>query len=304
MSKNHNHAPGAINEKSYTPPKGFKERDVTSQAPTEKAIVARGSNAVAVSNATEDGLLGSDAVVPYLVVQQGLSNFVVARKTQMGDICKSTNPEKMGDPENSIELIFLHRPKAEYALEQRIKNSDKYKFRKSVPRNVINEFAEWNYWSDDNGLVDLAPNSPGATEWKRVKRLSVFALVVGDIAAEEAEIAKAAAGELPDPSKALKPVIISFRGKSYKAGRDVADFCHSVISMRAEIFNYKIEMSVAHEQNDKGQFYVWKPNCAKPTAVVKEHKESVARWIKIMNSGVTIRVDDSGEGDETEAVPF
>lgn len=286
------------NVKNHAP--GTEERNVT--PPMTKDLVNKMTGEVTeYREQPESEALKSDLIIPYLVIQQGLSDFVTQRKAQLGDICKSTDPTKMGDPDKGIEVVFLHCPKADYALEQKV--GDKYKFRKTVPRNSANENIEWKYWSDDTGLPTLEPRSVGATEWRRVKRLSAFALVVGDMEAEKQERAKVAAGDLPDPSKALTPVMVSFRVMGYNAGKEIVTFYQQAKSMGVDIYRYRVPMNVKFEQNDKGPYYIWSPDRTKAKAVAKEDLGVVQMWADVVSSSrSSFKVDD---GDQTEeAVPF
>lgn len=300
MSKPHNHAPGAKN--AATSPVVVER--ATEMVAQQNALAAQSNQVMVPQSFQDDQVLRSDIIVPYLVKQEGMSDFVQARKAQIGDICKSTNPTKLGDPEHPIEVIFLHNPKAEWALEQKQAKSDKFKFRRAIERNGVNENQSWSYWSDDQGLVELPANSPGATEWKRVKRLSVFALLVSDIEAEKIERVKASVGDLPDPSKALTPVIISFRVMSYNGGKEVSTFFTQAKSLGVAIWRYRMPMAVVFESNDRGSYYVWAPDRNNAKAVAKEDLPTVTAWAQIVGSGKGLKVDESGEQSGDEKVPF
>jgi len=258
-------------------------------------VAERQSNAPSTQVNQADQVLRSDILVPYVVLAQASSESVKERKAQMGDIIRSTNFEKLGDPDKGIEVIFLHNPKTNWIVEQ--KEGNRYAFRRIEPRTAANETAEWNFWGDKDGN-ELPPGTPGGSEWRRVKQLMAFAILPQDIAAYEEEMKKVEQGELPDPSKALTPVIVSFRASSYKAGKEVATFFTQAKSMRVPIHRYKLKLSCTLEKNDDGSFYVWNVDRAKPIAVPKEQLEVVQEWAQIINAGnANLQVHDEGASE-------
>ena len=263
-----------------------------------------GPQALATYTPQTEEVLRSDIIVPYVTLMQGLSDFVKERKAQMGDIVRSTSREILGNPDKPINAIFLHYPKAEWVLEQKPPKSDKFEYRKSIPRTAANEALPWRYFSDDTGMVDFGAEAVPAnsTEWKRVKRLSVFALLTGDVDAEKVERAKLDEGGLPDPSKALTPVIFSFRVMSYDAGKEICTFFNQAKSMGVPIWKYAMPMTCVLDQNDKGSFYVWKPMRTQAKAVDKANLDTVQMWATIVNSGAKLTVDTGGDLDGSETV--
>ncbi len=250
---------------------------------------------IAESGMDED-VLRSDLIIPYAIVMQGLSDFVKERKAQMGDICRSMTAEKLGDPDHSLNVVFLHKPKEDWVLEQKPPKQEKYVYRKAIPRSAENETLEWDYWSDDEGLIELAANQPGATQWKRVKRLSVFCLLKSDMDAARAEKEKLSRGELPDPNKSLTPVILSFRKTSYTAGKEISTFYTQARSMGVAIWKYMVPMGTTMKTNDNGDsYYVWTPDRTKVKPVSSEDMHDVQTWAAIINSGAKLTVDEEGE---------
>lgn len=240
-------------------------------------------------------VLKSDIIVPFMSLGQGQSEAVQQRKVQLGDIYKSTNPTKMGDPDHPIDAIFLHYPKADWVLEQ--KGKAKFEFRKTEARTASNETFPWSFWADDDGN-EMEPGAKGATEWRRVKRLTVFAILPADIAAAQAEIDKASKGELPDPSKALTPVVFSFRSTGYKTGKEVGTFFTQAQSMKTPVWRYQIPMFPVLEQNDEGSFYVWKTDRTKAKGVAPEHLAMVSEWAALINQGAANITTDEAHADD------
>lgn len=237
-------------------------------------------------------ILKSDLIVPYMSLGQGLSEAVQEKKVELGDIYRSTSGEKLGDPDHPVDVILLHPPKADWVYEQ--KGKSKFEFRHTEPRNASNETLPWSFWADDDG-VPMEPGAKGASEWRRVKRLTVFALLPRDIESMKAEMAKVEAGELPDPNKALLPVALSFRSTSYATGRELINFVAQCNTFKTPVYKYQLPLFDVLEKNDDGSFYVWKTDRTKTKAVAKDHIPFVESWIQQLGAGVALKVDEEGE---------
>lgn len=262
-----------------------------------KEVTTKKENALStdVQNQGVDQMLRSDMLIPYLTCAQGMSDAVKERKAQMGDIIRSTSYEKMGDPENPVEFILLGYPKNNWVIEQ--KEGSRFKFRRIEERNAANEVLPWYFWADNEGR-ELPEGAPGATEWRRVKQLLAFAILPADVAAAEAEMKKVEAGELPDPNKALTPVLISFRSTSYKAGKELTTFFANCKSMKIPVYRYKLKIGCTLEQNDEGSFYVWNVDRNRAQAVSKEHLPMIEEWAQIVTyHGSELKTHDEAEGD-------
>lgn len=259
----------------------------------ENAPAVRPQNAVSTNVNNQPEIMRSDLIVPYIVLGQGLSDAVVDRKVQLGDIYRSTNQEVLGNPDKPIQAVLMGAPRPDWVIEQ--KAGQKFEYRKSEPRHAGNETLPWQFWADDDG-VPMEAGQKGATEWRRVKRLTVFAILLNDIIAASEEMKKVDQGELPDPSKALTPVVLSFRSSSYKAGREVATFFSKAKSMRADIWRYVVTLGCDLDKNDQGSFYVWKVDTNKPTAVPKEHVSLVQEWVNMVTARVEeLNIDEEGD---------
>lgn len=263
------------------------------------AVATRGPNALAHSDIPRESILRQDILVPYIILGQGQSDAVQERKVNLGDIYRSTNGEVLGSPDKPIDVVFLHYPKSNWVIEQ--KTGDKFVFRKVIPRNASNETMEWNFWADQDGN-EVAPGTKNGSEWRRVKQLMVFGVLPNDIDTAMAEMAKVEKGEAPDPSKALTPVLFSFRSNSFKAGKEVCTFFTQAESMNVPIWWYKVQASDFLDKNDKGSFYVWKVDRSKPKPISLEHRKMVEVWAKmIASSADQLRTDDQADIDVTAA---
>lgn len=255
-------------------------------------IQPRASSALSTQVNQGSGILRSDLIVPYLSLGQGLSDAVQEKKVELGDIYRSTTAEKLGDPDHPVSVILLHAPKAEWVYEQ--KGKSRFEYRRAEPRHAGNETLPWSFWADDDSQ-EMAPGAKGATEWRRVKRLTVFALLAGDIEAMKVEMAKVEAGELPDPNKALLPVALSFRSTSYNTGRELINFVAQCASFKTPVYKYQLPMFDVVESNDDGTFYVWKTDRTKTKAVQKDHIPFVEDWIAQLGAGVDLKVHEDGD---------
>lgn len=254
------------------------------------------TNAMAVSQAPQETMLKSDLKVAYLSMGQGLSDAVQEKKVELGDIYKTTTSQKIGDPDHPLDIILLHQPKTEWVYEVKPKGKTKFEFRRTEPRNAANETFPWSFWAmDDEGREICEPNAKGALEWRRVKRLSVFAILVQDILDMQAELAKVEAGDLPDPNKALMPVAVSFRSTSYDTGKDFVNFCAKAQSMKANIWRYQLPLGDTVESNDDGTFYVWKTDTTKAKPVPKDLLPFVEEWVNRLNAGEKLSTDEDGD---------
>lgn len=246
-------------------------------------------------------VLSSDIKIPYVILGQGLSDAVVEKKVAVGDMFRSTSLEILGNVQNPIDVVFLHYPQAIWVLEKKPKGSERWKYVRSEPRNAQNETEPWYFFADENG-VDMDPKTgalyqegdKGALPWRRVKQLRVFAVLLKDVVAAQEEIKKADAGELPDPSKALTPVVFSFRSTSYDAGKDICTFVTRAMSMKQPAWRYYVQLGCYMDKNDDGTFTVWKPDTSKPKGVPREQVTLVQEWADMVNKiGDKLATDDA-----------
>lgn len=269
-----------------------KETSKPSTLPAPAEHQSKGLEVARSLNATPE-ILKTDLVVPYLTLGQGLSQAVVDRKVQLGDIYRSTSAEVLGAPDRPVDVIFLSQPKPDWVIEQ--KGKARFEYRRAEARTAKNETLPWSFFADDEGQNVSDQPGKGLTEWRRVKRLTVFAILTKDIEAFQAEMKKADQGELPDPSKALTPVAISFRSTGYNTGKDILMFAAKAHTMRAAVWKYQVPMWDSLEQNDAGSFYVWKADTNKSKAVPKEYLPFVEEWATMLAQGAEVIVHEDGD---------
>lgn len=248
------------------------------------------------------GPLASDLVIPYFLLQQAGSDLVKERKAQIGDFVRSTTGEKFGDPDKPAEIIFLHAPVTMWRVDQQVQGSDKWRFLKTFPRTTANEVMDFKFWGDrDGNMVDQG--TPGALLHRRFKQFRVFAILPGDIAAAKIEKAKAEAGELPDVSKALTPVLLSLQSTSgYPCGKDITTFAAKAMNFNVPIWRYVVSMSCFLEKNDQGTFYCFKlTGTNPPKGVPKEDLGEVQYWADLVSKrSETLKVDETAENQVSD----
>jgi hypothetical protein len=267
-------------------------------------IVPKTANSVAQYTGSAPEVLRSDIILPYVALAQGTSDAVKDRKAQIGDIYKTTSLQKLGDPDMPLEVIFFHYPKANWIIENKEPKSDRFQYHSTIPRTAENETLPWYYWADEDGN-EVPEGTKGALEWRRVKQMLVFAILPSDLEAFEAEMKKVEQGELPDPTKAVTPVLFSFRGMSYRAGKDVATLFTQCDTYKVPIWKYKVKVGCYLDKNDDGSFYVWQVDRSKATPVPKAQLETVENWAKLVNSAAVkeFQVDNEGEAQSYGAAP-
>lgn len=242
-------------------------------------------------NQVREEVLRSDIIVPYLVITQPMTEVVAAGEQKPGQIVKSTNKlETLADSSKSLEIVFLHLPKAEWVLKQEQKDG-KFKYRRAIPRNSLNEALPWDYMGDDNG-DEVPAETKGAYRWKRVKRSSVFAILLSDIEADFVEKEKVAKGEFPDLNKALTPVLVSFTVTTYKEGRKIPTLYTKAKNYGMSLSQVVVPITCKAEKNDKGMYHVWVIDDNKLKQVPEKYRATIAQWSEMVNSGVELTTDN------------
>lgn len=279
----------------------------------ENQMQTTGTKALSTPVNTMAGeVMRSDIIVPYVVLAQGQSESVQERKAQLGDIIRSTNFEKLGDPDKPIDVVFLHYPKTQWIIENKPVGAQRYQYVRTEPRNATNETDTWNFFADLEGhTFDPKDKSKepklyqegdkNVIPWRRVKQFLVFGILPKDMEEFEKEMAKAEKGEMPDITKALTPVLFSFRSTSYKAGKEICTFFTKAAAMKVPAWKYSVPLVDYLEKNDDGSFYVWKTDQNKIKPVKKEFLPIIENWVDIVMGG-QLKAHDEGEA-QTYANP-
>ncbi len=213
-------------------------------------------------------ILKSDIVVPYLLLMQGMSKLVMEEKASLGEMVKWPGANKLGSPKQTLEFIPLTLAD-QWIIGEVVAGASMPKFVKTIQRggNVIME----------NGVaVDLDATREEidktgerldfkfkylGKDYVRTKTKNVFCLLPAEINAYQAELDRAKkAGEMPDLNAAVTPIAISFKSKSFKAGKAVmAHFlkAQSMAAYGAKAHGFTLTLGCHQEKNDKGIFYVY-----------------------------------------------
>lgn len=233
---------------------------------------------VAAQGVSED-ILGAAIVVPKVLLMQGLSEAVADGKAVMGEMIRSTTTEKLGNAEKPVEFIPLTYNLTWVNTE---KVGQKFEYRGQEPLTAANNDLPWEY-------------EKMGTTWKRTKSLNLFALLPQDIVAEKAELEKAKNGEMPDPDKALLPVMICFRSTSFNAGRDI--ITHFAKAKKFNLPGYVSTMNLKcyKEKNDQGTFYIFEVD--KGGKTLPEDFETCNYWRNLVGSQ-KVKVDESDESPQ------
>jgi len=236
-------------------------------------------------------VLSSDVLIPRLLLMQGLSKIVGARKAMIGDIVRNSDNKKMGDeqaPLGIIPLVYKNR----WVLKEIL--NGKATFRGSVERNSGNELLPWEFEKD------------GST-WTRTKTIELFALLPSDI---EADLSMSKqfeeTGEMPDLNAVLLPVLITFQGKSFAAGKVIATHFSKVMELSARIpsikpYTYQLNLGCKPDKNDKGEYFIFSiPQTA--SKVDAKYAPACDRWFSTLTQlGDNVKVTaDEDEADGSE----
>lgn len=240
----------------------------------------------------ESGILASDCVIPRILLMQGTSDFVKERTANIGDIVKSTTLEVVANPDSMVNFIPLMEPATGWRVEKRAVGAQRWEFVRREPRNAANDALPWRFNADKDGNL-LEETVKSSHEWRRVKTLSLFAILPTDVAAHHTELARAQAGELPDLSKALSPVMIEFRSTSFTAGKEVSTFFTQVQQYKVKAWKYQLKLGCFMDKNDEGSFYVYKVDRNKPVPVDAGYLADVEYWANIVSRNpAALKVDE------------
>jgi hypothetical protein len=235
-------------------------------------------------------VLNSDMPIPRLYLMQKTSDLVDTGDFRAGDFVRSTNNEKLGDSKAPVSFIPL-KMTTDWMLQEKV--GDRFQWRGREPRTAQNDGLPWEF--QKNG-----------TEWKRMKEISVFALLPNDLENQEQRVKEALErGELPEPAT---PIVLTFRSTSYNAGKEVAKFFLTVEETVKKYGHklapsmYALPLSNEKEENDKGSYQVMKvgkPKMLQNNAVVAE----AARWYELLTQMdvSALNVDQDEKDDDVAA---
>jgi hypothetical protein len=249
-------------------------------------VAKKENGAVTQYERKESEALRTDVLLPKILLMQGLSQWVIDRKAQQGDILRSTTAEIIGGPDKPVDFIPLLFTNA-WRMEEHV--AGKFEYRGTEPRTAKTEDSPWEF--EKNGA-----------KWRRMKVVNVFALLPSDIAAMDAELKKAKeSGEMPDLNKTLLPVLLSFRSTSYNAGKAVVTHfvkAQGMAKYGAKPHGYTLSLGCYGDKNDKGSFSVYDVKQGRKCS--KSEFEAAEAWLDRLST-TSYQVDESDENSEAQA---
>ena len=270
------------------------------------------SNDLTIQNSNNTGVVAGDVLIPRLLLQQGMSDFVKERKAQMGDMVRSTDAQKLGDPETKMEFIPLSQPIGTWIESYKPEGFTKFKYKRRIARTAANDRSRFDYYvsTDPATGVETEYDTPVANSvpHKRVKCLSLYILLPQDIAAFELEKKKAMEGGIPDVSKALAPLMVEFRSTSFNAGKELTTFYTQTLQFGAKPYQYVLKLGCSLESNGDNSFYVYNVDRSKITTVSPAYMAQVEYWANIVRNPNSLKIDDSVDSTEpstsSDNIPF
>lgn len=247
-------------------------------------IMKKENNYMTTGDVLSEKFDSSDVIVPAIYLMQSNSEFVADELAQPGEFVKSTDKSVLGAKDKPFDFIPLTFNKS---------------FR--IVKQEGNEWVRNEAWNPS--LSHQREFEENGEQLKRIKCLNVFGLLPSEVEAEQKELKKVQeAGEMFDLEKALKPILLTFRSMSYKAGKIITD--HFVFADRYKAKPYTIKFSVGcrKEKNDKGNYFVM--DVKSSGKVDPSMHESCEYWRNMILKG-TAKVDESLESiKETETREF
>lgn len=249
-------------------------------------VVSESNSIVPSTRAPQTEVVGSDVLIPRLLLMQGISPLVTSRKAQIGDIVRSTTGQKLGDPEKPIHIVPISMVSSWLNFQEMEQGQPKY--RGMEKRYSANEHSPWEYTGE------------GGVPMFRRKAVMLYALIPSDVEHYEKEIAEAiASGEMPDLNKTVLPVVLTFQSTSFKyAGRKCATFFNMVAANAKRVpglvpYGYSMELICREEKNGTNSWYVFdfgKSASLKNKAITEE----ASRWASILSAGA-VKMDAEEE---------
>lgn len=286
------------------------------EEPKEVVTVNKSEMQLAAAEASlSQQVVASDVIIPRLLLMQAISPLVTSRKARIGDLVRSTNNEKLGDPEDPVQIIPLAMTSLWMEFEK-VPGENQPRFRGSYHRGTTKRDADGRS-IETNADLDWSFTGKNGEDMLRRQTVILYALVPSDIAAYDSEVKRALdAGDVPDLNKSISPVVITFQSTSFKhGGKKVSTFFNTLNQSNAELaykgikrvlapFDYVMSLKCREEKKGSTAWYVFDFDKSTPLSTVypdkqecKVIKEKAAFWAQALASG-NVKVDDASEVDE------
>jgi len=189
-----------------------------------------------------------ELIISKVLIMQSTSELVQAGEATMGEFRDSQSGEKYGDLKQPDSIIPFHFERV-WVISSKPVGEDRYKFEGYEPINRSNENLPWTY--KENG-VDM----------KREYTRNFYCLLPDDMS---------------------MPVIVSFKGTSAKAGKNLWTQMYLKNKNMGKIpAEFQIELSAKRETKDKNTFCVMEIKKGKQASA--EQKQQAFEWLKTIKS--------------------
>ena len=236
---------------------------------SNKEVVTKQTQAVSTEVTTwgSDVSVGSDLLIPKLLLMQGMSDAVNEGNAQVGDWIDSINSNKFGDIKTPVEVIPFHVTKHfDIEVEQ---DDGKFKWQRTEPIVENPMAAGYNDnlpWTDREDGKNI----------KRIRRLNFFVLIPKEVEAGTSI-----------------PYVVSFKSTSLKEGQKMLNQMY-VRNLRQKLTpaSYKFKLAVGKAENDKGKWFV--PQVLLGEQSTQSEVAEALSWYKTVSSkGSSVKVDES-----------
>ena len=200
-----------------------------------------------------EGADSHDMLIPRLMLQQPLSDYVAKGKATPGDIVESINGDTVAKKGESIEII----PITTFKTWMRYKQvQGKWEFEEQVPFSVSN--AGWQYEETKDGIV-----------WRNDSVLNFFVLLATKLT------------ELPH--------LLAFKRSSYHTGRKLSTHFQTASMKKMPAAATVFKLSAQLTTVDKNSF--WTFNLEKSRDSKKEELSTAYSWWETLRSK-NVKTDD------------
>jgi hypothetical protein len=211
--------------------------------------------------------VGTDLIIPKLLLMQGMSDAVTEGKAGVGEWRDSVNHNKFGSITESFEVVPFHVTK-HFDIE--VENDDgKFEWVRTEPIIENPSLPGYNDqlpWTDKEDGKNI----------KRIRRLNFYVLIPKEV--EEGTSI---------------PYVVSFKSTALKEGQKMLNQMY-VRNLRAKLTpaSYKFKLSVTKQENDKGKWFV--PVVELGGLSNSDEIAEAHSWFKTVTAkGSTVKVDES-----------
>ncbi len=218
--------------------------------------------------------VGTDLLIPKLLLMQGMSEAVNDGKANVGEWRDSVNLTKFGSLSEPCEVVPFHVTKHwDIEVEQ---DDGKFKWERTdaiVESPMAPGYNDNLPWSDKEDGKNI----------KRIRRLNFFVLMPSEIAAGTSI-----------------PYVLSFKSTALKEGQKMLNQMY-VRNLRAKLTpaSYKFKLSVGKAENERGKWFTAVVELGERSSDV-EIAEALSWYKTVSAKGAAIKVDESDVTKVTE----